>query len=133
MPAFESLDWQAADAAPVVVALVDAGEAWDEWDNRSIIAPLRLDAAAQSRILSGTRWPEKHKLTVIKSLPAPTAKLLNLIHVPRAAKDYVEGIPALALLVKTIMDNKKDLRALVENELAKRDAKPAPTEPEKKA
>lgn len=131
MSGFESPEWQAADAAPVVAALVDAGEAWDEYDNRQILAPLALDAAATSKILSRARWPEKHKLTVVKALPAPTAKLLTLIRIPKAAKDYVEGIPALALLVKTIADNKKDLRALVQEELAKKQPAPLPP-PEKK-
>ena len=130
VPGFESPEWLAADAAPIVESLVNAGEAWDEFDNRKIIAPLELDAAAASRILSKSRWPEKHKQTVMKALPAPTAKLLTLIRIPKAAKDYVEGIPALALLVKTITDNKKDLRQLVQEELSKK--QPTPPAPVKK-
>lgn len=129
-PGFESPDWTAAEAAPVVAALVEVGEAWDQLDNEKIIEPLKLDAAQRSKILSRTSWPLKQKQTVITALPGPTARVLSLIHIPKSAKGYIEGIPALALLAKTIADNKRELRQIVADEMAKKN--PAPLPPEKK-
>lgn len=95
-------------------------EAWDDFDNRKILAPLELDAGTQSAILSKTRWPEKHKLTAAAALPSPTAKLLSMLRIPKAAKDYITGIPAVALLAQHVMASKNDLRQIVAEQMEKK-------------
>lgn len=74
----------------------------------------KLPAHIIQQIRSDSAWPQTAKDTLHQSLPAPAAKLLTALHVPKAFKDEISSIPALALLVQHQMDVDARLDKLIE-------------------
>lgn len=124
--------WTPADLQPVVESSIGVGEAWDYADNKKIIAPLELDAAAQSRILQPTRWPEVAKLGLQRGGAESLAEIFNALGVPVAVKKHLLSLPSVALLVQHVATNKAELRKLVAEEVAKKNP-PKPGEETKPA
>lgn len=131
-PPLAPLGWTPTDLQPVVENTLAVGEEWDYADNKKIIAPLELDAAAQSRVLQPTRWPQAAKTGLMQGGAQSLAQLFNAIGVPVGVKNHLLAIPAAARLWDHITASKKELRLLVAEEMRKKKGEAAAAEVTKK-
>jgi len=122
------IGWTPADLQPVVENAIAVGEEWDALDNRKILEPLGLDAAAQSRILSPTRWPQSAKLGLQKGGAESLSEIFNITGVPTGIKKHLLSLPAAAYLFQHIKESKGELKKLVAEEMRKKrgETKPEP-------
>lgn len=121
-PVVSTPDWLPSDLQPLAETGVPLLEEWRQSRRRKILAPLNLDAAATSKILSETRWPDFARNSLKQSAPETLASLANWCSLPKELKPHLVSIPALAFLIQHEMECDARLEKIVKEQLARQQA-----------